>query len=150
MFASGELLLVLNEDMLTKALKSYTEKIEELGKSSKELEESNHAAIKSIEDKYGSDLSMYESEYLEQVSSMLEEYGSILYTSEYIVDYLDKYPNLPILRNPVFSVMQVWFDDAEKTMLESILKELQGKDTDLLYKIEDISAKELKEASKKN
>jgi hypothetical protein len=63
---------------------------------------------------------------------------------------LDKYPNLPILRNPVFSVMQVWFDDAEKTMLESILKELQGKDTDLLYKIEDISAKELKEASKKN
>jgi len=149
-FASGELLLVLNEDMHTKTLASYTEKIDELNKSIQELEENNKAAIKAIETKYGSNLSTYESEYLEQVTSMLEDYGSKITTSEYIVDYLENYSDLPIMRNPVFSILQVWFDDSETTKLEFILKELQGKDTDLLYKIEEISAKELKEASKKN
>ena len=149
-FASGELLLVLNEDMHAKTLESYTKKIEELNKSIQELEEKNKAAVKVIETKYGSDLSMYESEFLEQVSLMLEDYGSKIATSEYIVDYLETYSDLPVMRNPVFSILQVWFDDSEKAKLETILKELQGKDTDLLYKIEEISAKELKEASKKD
>ena len=149
-FASGELLIVLNENIHAKTLGSYSKKIAELNKSIQELEQNNNATIKGIESKYDSELSMYESEYIEQVSLLLEDYGSKIVTSEYIVDYLENYSDLPIIRTSVVSIMQVWFEDSEKTKLETILKAMQGKDTDLLYKIEDISSKELKEASKKN
>ncbi len=148
-FTSGELLLVLDEAALSKTLKSYSDNIDELNQELNKLEEENQKAVDSVNKKYGSDLKKLETEYHQHVSQLLENRCSTLKTADFIIDYLDKYADLPVLRNPVISILQAWFDDSDKDEIEPILKELQGKDTKLLYKIESVSTKELKEAQRR-
>jgi vacuolar-type H+-ATPase subunit I/STV1 len=148
-FTSGELLLVLDEEARSKTLKEYSDKIDELSKKMEKVEEENQKAIDIVNKKYGSDLKKLETEYHQNVSELLETSCSVLKTAGFIIDYMNKYADYPVLRNPVISILQAWFDDADTDKIEPILKELQGKDMNLLYKIESVSNKEIKEAQRR-
>ena len=148
-FSTGELLLVLDDEARSKALSVYSDKIAELNKKLENVEADNQKAVDVVNTKYGADLKKLETEYHQKVSELLESRCSMLETACFIIDYLDKYADYPVLRNPVFSILQAWYDDSDQGQIEPILKQLQGKDTKLLYSIESVSNKELKDAQRR-
>lgn len=148
-FESGELLLVLDEEKMKSAIDSYYNTIAEQENKLEKLELNYEKTVESVNSKYADELKPVEKKYDEEYIKLLRQNQNKIKAADFIVQYLEKYSDIPVQRNPVVSILYAWFEDAALSEVSSILEELKGKD-DLIYKIADVSGKELKEAKKEN
>lgn len=148
-FESGELLLVLDEEKMKSAIDSYYNTIAEQENKLEKLELNYEKMVESVNSKYANELKPVEKKYDEEYNKLLRQNQNKIKAADFIVQYLEKYSDIPVQRNPVVSILYAWFEDAALSEVSSILEELKGKD-DLIYKVADVSGKELKEAKKEN
>jgi len=144
---AGELLLVLDEARLRSVIEEYSNRVIELEKKLSALEEKHIQTVKETKSRYASDIESIEKKFKAEFSRIIQENQGRINAALFIAEYLEKYSNVPVLRNPVVSILYGWVDDKDLPAIRDILDELR-EENELIYKIENVSPAELKESKK--